>query len=780
MAVVDFTPEERAFLCGPKAEAALAAAGVALEDLRPRAIETFEEPRELRASTFEKRRVYQWRLVRQELAKLEQRAAAAERKAAAAADNRPAAPAVKLPDYYVQGRSQSSGALPPQRSATSGQDDPESVGAAAQRAHELALRQMVQRETRALERELRAERQRERLEARQHAADEARQKAQSERERQRQASRESREFLSDVRAARRELEIRSGALSARDPRPRPASAPPERPGSAGASSARGGGSSSRAAGGGGGAPLAEAVRARAEAVQREKAAAIASKMSSKEQATQRRRDEVEAERAMKRLYAEQMRLRHEERLAGVQLQQLETTVRQQRELEERQAKAERERAAMRAAVGKITVGGGAGGGGGGGDGGDGGDGDGDGDALGPAASAARQAVREAELASKVAERAAAARERLAQAARQTESKAAMKDAKAEAYRRQSDEQREQERRALQVKNHELAIRRQQKLRARQVQDEVDRARAESAAELAARRSEEQQERLRAEREQKRLAQEVKLEAHRQNAERIQRAMAHRSAQTEASIANKDLRYEQRRQTADESKQLRQAYQVARYKQQASIHTKLRSAGSQGSLEAEARRAAEELGFELPPPLPPPPPAAPPTGDPASGSASLSRRSAAQQQQQQRPLAEPHQPSVTQAFGADRVSRERSGARGVDPEVASGGGGASALPPPRAPKTPAEREDSRTRAAFAAIERLRAEQNAELRHAVEAEQLAEAGRVELLAKTADGPDRVRLQKLLKLERDRADAELRGLTAEHELALAQQFKKLGVTR
>ena len=73
MAVVDFTPEERAFLCGPKAEAALAAAGVALEDLRPRAIETFEEPRELRASTFEKRRVYQWRLVRQELAKLEQR-----------------------------------------------------------------------------------------------------------------------------------------------------------------------------------------------------------------------------------------------------------------------------------------------------------------------------------------------------------------------------------------------------------------------------------------------------------------------------------------------------------------------------------------------------------------------------------------------------------------------------------------------------------------------------------------------------------------------------------
>ena len=83
-------------LCGPNAEAALAAAGVSLEDLRPRAVESFEEPRELRASTFEKRRVYQWRLVRQELAKIEQRAAVAARKASAAADKH-AAPAVKLP-----------------------------------------------------------------------------------------------------------------------------------------------------------------------------------------------------------------------------------------------------------------------------------------------------------------------------------------------------------------------------------------------------------------------------------------------------------------------------------------------------------------------------------------------------------------------------------------------------------------------------------------------------------------------------------------------------------
>ena len=40
--------------------------------------------------------------------------------------------------------------------------------------------------------------------------------------------------------------------------------------------------------------------------------------------------------------------------------------------------------------------------------------------------------------------------------------------------------------------------------------------------------------------------------------------------------------------------------------------------------------------------------------------------------------------------------------------------------------------------------------------------------------------MRLQKLLKLERERADADLMALTAEHELALAEVFKRAGVTR
>lgn len=91
-----------------------------------------------------------------------------------------------------------------------------------------------------------------------------------------------------------------------------------------------------------------------------------------------------------------------------------------------------------------------------------------------------------------------------------------------------------------------------------------------------------------------------------------------------------------------------------------------------------------------------------------------------------------------------------------------------------------REAARQRAAFAAIERLRAEQNAELRVAVESGQKAEAERTKLLGQTPEGADRVRLQKLLKLERERADSDLMALTAEHELELAEHFSRLGVTR
>ena len=354
-AVVDFTPEERSFLCGPHAEAALSSCGVFLEDLRPRPVESFDEPREMRAATHEKRRVYQWRLVRQECAKLEEREDAAKKRAAA--EEAKKAEAMPPPPSTVQ-------RMQTLADADSQAGPGPSLGGAAQRAHELALRQMVQRETRALERELRAEKQRQRLEDKQRVASEARASVATERERQRAASRESREFLSDVRSARRELEAREARPAGSARSERPASAPPSRPASApvGKSSARGDES------------LSGVVRQRAEAAQRQREREIAAKMASKEAASARKREDVENERAMKRLYAEQMRLRkwpvpppshsgrlphttpnaslpivltaaahyaalpagHEERLAGVQLAALEHTVKQQKELEERQ------------------------------------------------------------------------------------------------------------------------------------------------------------------------------------------------------------------------------------------------------------------------------------------------------------------------------------------------------------------------------------------------------------------------------------------------------------
>jgi hypothetical protein len=142
---------------------------------------------------------------------------------------------------------------------------------------------MVAQQTRALERELRAEAQRERLERKQQAAIEARSRTTTEKQRQREAARESKEFLCDVRAARRELERMPAPRSER-----PATAPPkQRQQQATASTDC----------------LADEVRARAEASRTQRAEAISEKLEIKEAAQVRKREEVENERAMKRLYA---------------------------------------------------------------------------------------------------------------------------------------------------------------------------------------------------------------------------------------------------------------------------------------------------------------------------------------------------------------------------------------------------------------------------------------------------------------------------------------------
>jgi hypothetical protein len=55
--VVDFSPDERAVLCQEHAEEALRRAGVLLEDLRPRSLESFadDQTRGLRAAAHEQR-----------------------------------------------------------------------------------------------------------------------------------------------------------------------------------------------------------------------------------------------------------------------------------------------------------------------------------------------------------------------------------------------------------------------------------------------------------------------------------------------------------------------------------------------------------------------------------------------------------------------------------------------------------------------------------------------------------------------------------------------------
>ena len=233
---VDFTEEERSFLTAAQAEEALKAAGVLLEDLRPRAPESFDEAtREVRAKAYEERRQYLWSLVRQELTRLQAKSS----------------------------RRGSSGAVAPRAATASAQ----------QGTHEAALQQMVARETRALERELRAEAQRERLERRQDAAAAARNEALAEKERVRAMKNDAREFLGDMRAARRGLAAQ-GAAGVQRPRPtpRPSSAPTPRPrpmaGFAPPSSET----------------LSVVVRARAENTLAKREAEISAKMARKEEA----------------------------------------------------------------------------------------------------------------------------------------------------------------------------------------------------------------------------------------------------------------------------------------------------------------------------------------------------------------------------------------------------------------------------------------------------------------------------------------------------------------
>ena len=692
--VVDFSPDERAFLSSPHAQEALGAAGVNIEDLRPRALESFDEAtRGMRAQAYEARRKYLWRLVRDERSQLE----AKERKAAQRAGAEASAKA------KVKARGSDGSAAAPIES-TAGDN------------HARALQQMVAQETRALERELRAEAQRERLQRKQEQAAAARAQALADKERQRMMREESRQFLGDLRSARRELEEQSASNNvqrkrAASARGRPSSAPPARPSSGMAPQ---------------NASLKEAVRLKAKEAAEQRAAKIAAEQEQKDAAFARRREQIENERALKRLYAEQVRLRHEERLAGVQLQTLEQTMKTQRELEEKQNRAERERAAQRAAVGKVSV------------------------SLDDAEGGTDDfEEKRQERTSKVLARAAQAEKRLEQAKGASLEKERMKQQRAAAAREERKRQEDAERQEQEQKNYELAMRRAQRLAMKQVAEEVQKAKTESAAELAAQRSAAVRERAEQERQKKRLEAELKQEMFRENAERVRRASEYKAAQVEASIHQKNLRYEQRSMTMEEGKELRLAFSVTRARQQSAMHNQMR-ASSEKELQRALSKARTDPDFD---PLDKPPTSA---RDDADG-------------QPPRPAAAKPRPKTARPSSTQRAR-----------PAAADDGAFSTMPAAVGGLPAGAHEDAQERAAFGAIEKLRAQQNKELREAVESEQKHEAKRAELLASTPEGPDRVRLQKLLKLERERADGEMMALAAEHELALAQLFKKTGVTR
>ena len=284
---IDFSGTERAFLCEPLAEEACRKAGVLLEELRPRSFASFsvkgqdEWLQQKRSDAYEQRRQFKWRLVREQHARLEAEDAKRRTQQAIEASAGGAAGGASV----------------------------------AQRQHEAALKIVVERQTRLLENELRAEAQRQRIERKQEAAAQARAESAFERTRAIEAAKSSRELMYEVRGARRELEDRLGQPT---PRPaRPASAPHARPSSGGGG---GGSGSARSATG-------EAVRQREEAQRKQQRAMVEAKMAAKEASTARRREAVATEREVRRLYAEQMRLRHEERKAACELQVVQSKMR---------------------------------------------------------------------------------------------------------------------------------------------------------------------------------------------------------------------------------------------------------------------------------------------------------------------------------------------------------------------------------------------------------------------------------------------------------------------
>ena len=223
--------------------------------------------------------------------------------------------------------------------------------------------------------------------------------------------------------------------------------------------------------------------------------------------------------------------------------------------------------------------------------------------------------------------------------------------------------------------------------------------------------------------------ELRDELHRQNAERVRRAAEHRAALTEASIHEKDTRYEQRKATQSEEATLREGFQMARYRQSAAMHSQLRA-----KADAQFRRGVDTSALGLPladnttalvaaaESAPPPSQEVVATSTAPAGAA----QSAAGRATRQAPRVAPTS-RATAAQGHPAPSGRLSIETGSATAVAAGGVGGGVrgrVGRGAGGNVDAVRDAEKQRAAFAQIENLRYVQNAELRAAVEAEQKAE--------------------------------------------------------
>ena len=297
--VLDFSVEERSFLSDPLAEEACKRAGVLLETLRPSA--NVGDPVRL-----ERRRQYNWSLVRAEHLILQRLAADTELKGA-------------LADSTVG------------KEARTDAD-------AMSRAHDASIRNLVAQQSLALQRDFECETKKYQLELRQERAREVREAHARERERTQRQTGSRRELVAEMQEARRvvaaekdaekdaEKEAKSsggqaGESSRERAGKRPSSAPPGRPVVPVSSEA-----SSRA-------------RERRELADLARESLLEERRCAQAQALAGRQSELAYERERKQVQSEQARLRHQERLLAVESADLERTIELERARKRREERA---------------------------------------------------------------------------------------------------------------------------------------------------------------------------------------------------------------------------------------------------------------------------------------------------------------------------------------------------------------------------------------------------------------------------------------------------------